>query len=310
MPPASVVLGTRASSLALRQANLVKGHLESLGFRVELKEIRTTGDRILDVPLSEIGEKALFTKEIDLALLDGSIQIAVHSLKDLPTNPPSGIRIGAVTEREDARDAFVAPFGFQGSLSDLPSNAVLATSSLRRAAQLRAWRPDIRIEPIRGNVDTRLNKLDASNWHGIILAAAGLNRLGLHARITEYVDLAIMLPAVGQGALAVVCADEDSTTFATLRATLHHEPTYTATLAERAFLRRLEGGCSVPVGASGVVAGTTVSLTGCVAALDGSRVLRGEISGPVGEAERLGTDLAQRLLDEGAAEILRTIRES
>ncbi|MEX1054536.1 MAG: hydroxymethylbilane synthase, partial [Rhodothermales bacterium] len=278
--------------------------------QVELKEIRTTGDRILDVPLSEIGEKALFTKELDLALLDGSIQIAVHSLKDLPTNLPSGIRIGAVTEREDARDVFVARSGFPVTFSGLPHGAIIATSSLRRMAQIKAWRPDIRIESIRGNVDTRLNKLDASNWHGIILAAAGLNRLGLHARITEFVDPAIMLPAVGQGALAVVCAEEDSATYATLRETLHHEPTGAATLAERAFLRRLEGGCSVPVGAYGTVTATTVSLSGCVAALDGSRVLRSEITGPVAQAELLGSTLAQRLIDDGAAEILRAIRES
>src|SRR5690606_8522371 len=198
MSGSALVLGTRGSALALRQAQLVRRRLEALGHRVELREISTTGDRILDVPLSQIGEKALFTKELDRALLDGYIHLAVHSLKDLPTTLPAGLCIAAVPEREDPRDVFVSRSEYRCSLRDLPEGAVLATSSLRRTAQLRAWRPDLQIVPVRGNVDTRLAKLDHSSWQGIILAGAGLRRLGLSHRIREVIDDEIMLPAVGQ----------------------------------------------------------------------------------------------------------------
>ena len=311
MGPGTIVLGTRGSALALRQANLVKHHLESIGYRVDLKEIRTTGDRILDVPLSQIGDKALFTKELDNALLEGSIHIAVHSLKDLPTLLPAGIRIAAVTSREDPRDAFVARVGFEGGISDLPEGATLATSSLRRSAQLKSWRSDLEIISIRGNVDSRINKLDSSGWHGIILASAGLNRLGLQARITTMIPTDIMLPAVGQGALAVVCAEEDESTYALLRESLHDQNTSAATMSERSFLRRLEGGCSVPVGACAIGhQDRQLELEGCVAALDGVPLLRGRLRGSVDEAEEIGRALAEKLIDDGAGEILDAIRRN
>ncbi len=310
MSTGEIVLGTRGSALAVTQASLVKSRLAELGHVVQLREITTSGDRILDVPLAEIGEKALFTKELDLALLDGSIHLAVHSLKDLPTILPSGIRIAAVTQREDPRDVFVAHPGFQGRLVDLPDGARLATSSLRRRAQLLAWRGDLEVLPVRGNVDTRLAKLDAGDWHGLILASAGLTRLGLTDRIRETIDTRIMLPAVGQGALAIVCAEEDEATFALLRETLHDQTTWYGVAAERALLRRLEGGCSVPVGAYGRVDDSDrLVLEGNVASLDGRRMLRDRRVGALGEAEELGLALAEDLLNDGAGEILAEIRE-
>lgn len=310
MSAGSLTLGTRGSALAVTQARLIQTQLEEAGRSVELREISTTGDRILDVPLSDIGDKALFTKELDLALLDGSIHLAVHSLKDLPTEIPPGLRIAAVPERENPRDAFVAHPTYAGELSDLPRGARLATSSLRRRAQVLARRPDLEVVPVRGNVDTRLAKLDASDWHGLLLARAGLVRLGLTERIRQTIETDCMLPAVGQGALAVVCAEEDTATFALLRQTIHHQNTWAAVAAERAFLRRLEGGCSVPVGAFGRVDGGSLQLDGCVASLDGNRLLRGERSGSPADAERLGLELASELVEQGADDILAEIREA
>lgn len=310
MATGAFVLGTRASALALRQARHIKARLETLGYIVDLREITTTGDRILDVPLSKVGQKGLFTKELDLALLDGRIQLAVHSLKDLPTKLPAGIRLAAVTEREDPRDVFVAHPRFVGGLRDLPEGAILATSSLRRTAQIKAWRRDLDVVSVRGNVDTRLNKLDTSDWQGLLLASAGLRRLGLDVRIREAIDPNIMLPAVGQGALGVVCAEEDEDTYALLREALHDSDAGYASLAERALLRKLEGGCSVPVGALGRVhASSRIRLDGCVASLDGAKLVRDSIEGHVDDAEQLGLALAERLLKAGAREILAAIRE-
>ena len=309
MATGTFVLGTRASALALRQARHIKARLEEIGYIVDLKEITTTGDRILDVPLSKVGDKGLFTKELDLALLDGRIHLAVHSLKDLPTQMPPGIRLAAVTEREDPRDAFVAHPRWSGTLADLPPGATVATSSLRRTAQLKAWRTDIEVVSVRGNVDTRLNKLDAGDWHGLLLASAGLQRLGLHARVRELIHTDIMLPAVGQGALGIVCVEEDSSVSAMLREALHDPAIGFGTAAERAFLRKLEGGCSVPVGAYGRVNDADeLELEGCVASLDGMDLVRGAIRGAKAEAELLGLTLAERLLEEGAGEILAKIR--
>ena len=306
----TLTLGTRGSALAVTQAGLIKLKLEKVGQSVDLREISTTGDRILDVPLSEIGDKALFTKELDLALLDGSIQLAVHSLKDLPTQLPAGLRIAAVPERENPRDAFVAHPTFEGQLEDLPRGARLATSSLRRRAQVLAWRSDLDVVPVRGNVDTRLAKLDASDWHGLLLARAGLARLGLTERIRQTIEIDLMLPAVGQGALAVVCAEEDKTTIALLRETIHDRDTWLSVLAERAFLRRLEGGCSVPVGAFGRVEAGELRLNGCVASLDGAPLLRGSKNGSLEEGERMATELADELIAQGADDILAEIREA
>jgi hydroxymethylbilane synthase len=305
---ADLRIGTRASKLALWQAYFVRDALESAGFSTEVIEITTTGDNVLDIPLYQIGVKALFTKELDVALLDGRIDLAVHSLKDLPTILPEGVALAAVCEREDPSDAFVAHPDFTGILADLPPGATLATSSLRRGAQLLAWRSDLHVVPVRGNVLTRLEKLDSSEWHGMILASAGLIRLDLAERIRERVPESIMLPAVSQGALGIVCREGDRDTAHALRQHLHHEDTASATTAERAFLRRLEGGCSVPVGSHAIVEDGILRMDGCVAALDGSRLLRDEISGNAVDAARIGTDLAERLIADGAGDILSTIR--
>ena len=303
-----LVLGTRGSALALRQARLIKRSLEQVGYQVDLQEVSTAGDRILDVPISQIGDTGIFTKELDLALFDGRIHLAVHSLKDLPTRLPEGIRLAAVPEREDPRDAFVAHPRISSPLADLPNGAVLATSSLRRTAQLKAWRQDLEIVSVRGNVDSRLNKLDEGDWHGLILAIAGLRRLGLERRIREVVDIDIMLPAVGQGALGVVCSSNDEELYAVLRDVLHDPGTGIVTAAERALLRRLEGGCSVPIGAYGRMSDDNLVLEGCVTSLDGTRNFRDQVSGRAEDAERLGLELAERLLSEGAGAILKEIR--
>ena len=303
-----VRIGTRASKLALWQAHFIQGKIEAAGRPTEIIEITTTGDHILDVPLSQIGDKALFTKELDVALLDGRIDLAVHSLKDLPTKLPSGIAIAAVSEREDPSDAFVAHPDFGGNLEDLPEGSTIATSSLRRGAQLKAWRSDFAIEPVRGNVITRLEKLDASDWGGMILASAGLIRLELPDRIRHRVDQSIMLPAVSQGALGVACRADDAPLTAFLRDVVHHQNTQVATSCERAFLRRLEGGCSVPVGAYAVVRDGRLYLEGCVASPDGRKMVRDQHEGDVADAGAIGTELAERLLDRGAGEILAHIR--
>lgn len=308
MAKGALVLGTRGSALALQQTRHIGERLERVGYRIILQEISTTGDRRLDVPLSKIGEKGLFTKEIDLALLEGQVQVAVHSLKDLPTRLPEGIRLAAVTRREDPRDAFVSHPNETRRLAELPVGALLATSSHRRAAQLRAWRRDLEIVPIRGNVDTRLKKLAKGNWHGLILAYAGLSRLGLKDRVRELIDMDVMLPAVGQGALGIVCAADDRETCAVLHDVLHDPFTGFATAAERSLLRALEGGCSVPIGAHGSVRNDRLTLKGTVISLDGTRQCRDEISGGLDEAEQLGLALAQALILQGADEILNEIR--
>ena len=306
LPP--LVLGTRGSPLARRQATIVQDSLNAQGHRVELREIKTTGDRILDIPLANINSQALFTKELDQALLDGSIDLAVHSLKDWPTEMPPGLVIGAVSKREDPADVFVGRPGYSGGLADLPEGAGLATSSPRRQAQLLAWRPDLRIEPVRGNVGTRLRKLAEGTWAGLILAAAGLKRLGMQERITEHIPPDIMLPAVGQGALAVVCTDRNEDIRSLLQETVHDVPTSWEVLAERAFLRTLRGGCSIPVGAWGRVQDDQLVLEGCVASLDGEQICRSQRTGPVSEGETIGAELANELLEKGGRRILKELR--
>jgi hydroxymethylbilane synthase len=269
---------------------------------------------VQDLPLSRIGSAALFTRQIDEAMLAGRIDIAVHSLKDLPTELPSGIAIAAIGAREDPSDALVG----RGPLrwTEIPSGAVVATSSLRRRAQLLHARPDLLTQDIRGNVDTRLAKLDATPaWSGILLATAGLLRLGLGHRIGERVSPDIMLPAPGQGALAITARADDAAAIAAARASVHHEPSALAVAAERAFLRRLEGGCQVPVAAHASLesgsGGATLRLHGRVISLVGDRVAEGRERGPVGspeDAERLGLSLAEKVLDEGAADILAEVR--
>ncbi len=306
-----LLLGTRGSALALWQARHVQAALHAVGHRVTLREIRTQGDRIVDTPLAEIGAKGLFTQELDEALLDGRIHLAVHSLKDLQTRLPAGVVLAAVGERAEPWDAFVAHPSFDGQMEELPKAAVLATSSLRRQAQLKAWRPDLRVVPVRGNVDTRLRKLDADAWHGIILATAGLTRLGLDDRIRARISPEIMLPAVGQGALGIVCAEADEATRGVLRATLHHTPTSAAVTAERAFLRRLEGGCQAPIGAYAHFDDDgRLVLEGFVASLDGSALLRDRHTGDPSAAERLGLGLAETLLARGAQDLLDAVRSA
>jgi hydroxymethylbilane synthase len=309
-------LGTRGSALALWQAEHVADRLRAAGHRVEIVEYSTKGDRILDTPLAEIGDKGLFTQELDQALLAGDLHLAVHSLKDLPTVLPEGLALAAVASRAEPFDAFVAHRDFLGKLADVPPGAIIATSSLRRQAQLLAWRPDLRIVPVRGNVPTRLAKLDesgvpgAGGWHGVVLAAAGLTRLGMENRITERIEADVMLPAVSQGALGIVTASGDAdATEAVRRALADPEETIT-TAAERALLRRLEGGCQVPVAALATLDGERLQIEAAVIALDGSSVVRETFAGDSMRPEELGEALAERLLSLGADRILADIRSN
>jgi hydroxymethylbilane synthase len=303
-------VGTRGSALALWQTEHVRARLQAAGYVTERVEIRTTGDMVQHVPLAQIGSRALFTKQIDDAMLERRIDLAVHSLKDLPTTLPPGIALAAVGEREDPRDALVGRGPLQWK--DLPPGAVLATSSLRRRAQLLHFRSDLQVRDIRGNVDTRLAKLDANpEWAGILLAAAGLVRLGFAARIGQRLPDELMLPAPGQGALAVT-ARVDDTAAREAAAAVHHRPTAVATAAERAFLRALEGGCQVPVAAHAALGEDgQVRLHGRVVSLRGEQAVEGVEAGAAREldaADALGVRLAQRLLEQGAAAILAEVR--
>lgn len=308
MPTDSILLGTRGSQLALWQAHRVKALLEEEGQAVALRQITTRGDQVQDVPLSEIGDEAVFTKEIDRALLRGEVDAAVHSLKDLPTRLPDGVVLAAVSARAEPFDAFIAHPSFEGPLDDLPEGAVIATSSLRRRAQLKAWRRDVQIVPVRGNVDTRLDKLDASDWHGMVLAVAGLQRMDLSARIRQSIPPEIMVPAVGQGALALTCRAADEALQARLRDCIHHRPAGYAARAERAFLRRIGGGCRVPVGAwARPDAGGQLVIDGVIAALDGTQVYRDRRTVATEEAAAAGQALADALLEEGGSAIVSSI---
>ncbi len=297
-------IGTRSSRLALWQAEWVKSSLEKLhpGLQVELVKIQTEGDRILDVPLAKIGGKGLFVKEIEEALLDGRIDLAVHSMKDVPTLLPPGLELRCITERADPRDCLVlaAP---QKNLSDLPQGARIGTSSLRRRAQLLHKRPDLQISDMRGNVDTRLRKMQEEGLDGIVLAAAGLKRLGYEKHIGLYLEPADCLPAIAQGALGLECRIDDDATHALL-APLHHPATATAVTAERAFLARLEGGCQVPVAGYARLLDDRLELTGLVARIDGSEILTDSLSCPPAEAAEAGKALADILLRCGADQIL------
>jgi hydroxymethylbilane synthase len=297
-------IGTRGSQLALWQANHVRQLLERAGEKAELEVIRTSGDRITDVPLALLGGKGLFTKEIEEALLARRIDLAVHSLKDLPVELPLGLVLGGVTRREDPRDALTSRTGQR--LAELPRGARVGTSSLRRQVQLKHLRGDLSIVPLRGNLDTRLRKLDAGHYDAIVVAAAGLKRLGWEPRVTQFFEPDEMIPAIGQGALAIEVRADDAAIRSVL-ATLHDAETATATSAERAFLRRLGGGCQVPIAAHARITGSELRLVGLVATPDGSASVRGSLVGPSGQAEALGTRLAEQLLAQGAAEILATL---
>ena len=296
-------IGTRASLLAVTQSTWVKTRIEQAHpqVRVELVQITTKGDRILDVPLAKVGGKGLFVKEIEDALLDGTADLAVHSMKDVPTELPEGLFIGIVPARETPLDAYIS--NRFATLEALPVGARVGTSSLRRKSQLAAVRPDLTILDLRGNVDTRLRKLDEGQYEAIILAGAGLNRLGLQGRITAELDPTLMLPAIGQGALGIELRRDDTQLLADLQF-LHDPRTATAVAAERAFLLRLEGGCQVPIGAHAVVDGETVRLTGLIASVDGRQLLRDTLTAPAAEAPALGTLLAERLLARGGKAIL------
>jgi len=296
-----LVIGSRGSQLALWQANWVKARLEGLGEECRIEIIHTTGDKITDVALSKVGTKGLFTKEIEEALLGGSIDLAVHSLKDMPTEVPSGLVLAAMPVREDPRDALVGR-----KLAEIPQGARVGTSSLRRAAQLRAVRPDLNIENIRGNVDTRLRKLDNGDYDAILLAAAGLRRLGWHERIAEVLEPETMCPAVGQGALTIETRDDAGRAFAVVTR-LDDPQTKICVTAERAVLATLGGGCQVPIGAHAVVEGTEVVLRAVVVSPDGSEIVRRNASGAVSDAAAIGRELGAELLASGGAKILEAI---
>lgn len=303
---ANLIIGTRQSLLALWQSNHISGLLRKQypDCQVTLKKIVTKGDRILDVPLAQIGGKGLFTKEIETELLDGTVDLAVHSLKDMPTVLPEGLCLTAITTRANVGDAFVS--NKYASFSELPQGAVLGTSSLRRKAQLLAVRPDLKIVDLRGNVDTRLRKLDEGQMDAIILAAAGLERLGHADRIREIIPTTVCLPAVGQGALAIECRS-DNKEVREMLAFLNDLPTKQATDAERAFLGLIEGGCQVPIGVHAEVENDNVKIEAVIASLDGSKVLRNNITGPAADAVGLGRKLGQQMLAEGGEQILADI---
>ena len=303
-----IKIGTRGSKLALWQANWVKSEIEKKdpSILVELEIIKTKGDKILDVPLAKVGGKGLFVKEIEEALLSGKIDLAVHSMKDMPAEIPDGLCIGAVPKRENPMDVLISDKG--GALSSFGRGARIGTSSLRRSAQLLYTRPEIEIVPLRGNLDTRLRKLETENMDGIILAAAGVKRLNLENRITEYLDMDIMLPAVGQGALCIETRVNDRFT-ASLISVLEDADSRTVVMGERAFSNRLEGGCQVPIAAYGAVKDHCFSLCGLVADIDGKELIRESLDGPEDSSEDIGVELAERLLLKGAKRILDSVKD-
>ncbi|MGC6482191.1 MAG: hydroxymethylbilane synthase [Synechococcus sp.] len=304
-------IASRRSQLAMVQTNWVKAELEKAhpGLTISVEAMATQGDKILDVALAKIGDKGLFTKELEAQMLVGRAEIAVHSLKDLPTNLPEGLMLGCITEREDPADALVvntknAPY----KLETLPEGSVVGTSSLRRLAQLRHHYPHLEFKDVRGNVITRLEKLDAGDYDCLILAAAGLSRLGFGDRIHQIIPAEISLHAVGQGALGIECVEGNPEVLELIKV-LEHAPTAARCLAERAFLRELEGGCQVPIGVNTVIDGDTLTLTGMVANLDGKRLIRDQVSGTTANAEAIGQQLASTLKGQGAGEILKEIFE-
>ncbi len=298
-----LILATRGSQLALAQAGWVASRLRELspGVTVELKVIKTTGDKILDVPLAKVGGKGLFVKEIEEALLSGQADLAVHSMKDVPAELPEGLTIASVSEREDPRDVLVSPGGL--SFEQLPAGGVIGTSSLRRKAQILAQRPDLKMVDLRGNVETRLRKMDEQGLAGVILAAAGLNRLGLNQAPRHVISEQVMLPAVGQGALGLECRADDQATLGLLGG-LNHPATAAAVAAERAFLARLEGGCQVPIAGHARLEKGIVVFKGLVASLDGKAVARGEGLSSPEEAAVMGRRVAEDVLARGGREIL------
>jgi hydroxymethylbilane synthase len=312
MKKKKIIIGTRSSKLALWQAEFVKAELNRLypDIEIELNKIKTTGDKILDVPLAQVGGKGLFVKEIEEALLSGKADIAVHSMKDVPTEFPEGLRLAVICEREDPRDAFISQMQNEKckmkNFKSIPKGATIGTSSLRRACQLLSLRPDLKIEQLRGNLDTRFRKLDEGRFDAIILAAAGVKRLGLEKRITEILPFEVSLPAIGQGAVGIECRTDDEFINKVI-APMNHLETAVCVKAERAFLKKLEGGCQVPIAAHariGRIARTSLVLDGLVGSITGDRIIKGHIEGKTVDAEQLGVALAEDVLSRGAKEIL------
>ena len=309
MPLTHLRIASRRSQLAMVQTNWVKAELEKAhpGLTISVEAMATQGDKILDVALAKIGDKGLFTKELEAQMLVGRAEIAVHSLKDLPTNLPDGLMLGCISEREDPADALVVNAkNREHKLDTLPEGSVVGTSSLRRLAQLRHHYPHLIFKDVRGNVITRLEKLDAEEYDCLILAAAGLGRLGFSDRIHQLIPGDISLHAVGQGALGIECVEGKPDVLEIIK-TLEHTPTSQRCLAERAFLRELEGGCQVPIGVNSSIEGDDLVLTGMVASLDGKRLIRNQSRGSRTNPEAIGIDLANQLKGQGAGEILQEI---
>lgn len=305
----TVRIGTRKSQLALVQTYWIKAELEKHfpDLEIEVEKMSTQGDKILDVPLAKIGDKGLFTKELEVGMLNNTTDFAVHSLKDLPTNLPEGLMLGCVTKRVNPADALVVNAKHQDKqLDTLPEGAVVGTSSLRRLAQLRHHFPHLTFKDVRGNVNTRLAKLDAGEYDAIILAVAGLERLDMSDRIHQVIPPEISLHAVGQGALGIECREGDTEILEILKA-LEDPESRDRTYAERSFLRELEGGCQVPIGVNTSIEGENLTLVGMVASLDGQRLIKDRVSGNRSDAEQLGKDLGNRMRDMGAGEILAEI---
>lgn len=303
-----LVIGSRGSRLALWQTNFIKERLQSFFPRIEfeIKIIKTTGDKLLDVALSKIGDKGLFTRQIETALLEGEIDLAVHSLKDLQTVQPEGLKIGAVTAREIPNDVFISQK--YNSIDEMPNGAKIATGSLRRKSQLLNYRPDLEISEIRGNVPTRIEKFPQSDADGLILAFAGVHRLNLDNFIKQVIPLEVMLPAVGQGALGVEIREQDAE-IQTMLEKINDEPTALCTAAERSFLRRLEGGCQVPIAGYARLDGDRIHLQGLAGSLDGMIVIKDSIGGDKRDAVNLGKRLAEMLIEKGAGELLESVRQ-
>ncbi len=305
----TIKIGTRGSKLALYQANKVKDILED-NFKVlnfEIIIIKTKGDKILDVPLAKIGDKGLFTKELEVELLNKNIDLAVHSLKDLPTTFPEGMKLGAVLERADVRDVLISKNGKK--LCDLEDGAIIGTSSLRRIAQILKFNPNFKIKDIRGNVDTRLRKLKEQDYDALVMAAAGIERLGYGKNITEYLDPEIVIPAVGQGAIAIEIHNEDEFT-QNLLEKINHNPTYKAILVEREFLRAVQGGCQVPVGCHTEIHGDKISISAFISDIKGIEFLKTTETVELSEAVITARNIATKLLKNGGKIILNSIRES
>lgn len=304
----TITIATRKSPLAMWQAEHVKARLEQAhpGINVILLGMSTQGDKILDTPLAKIGGKGLFVKELEQGMLDGKADIAVHSMKDVPVAFPEGLHLPVIMQREDPRDAFVSN-KFE-SIDDLPEGAVVGTSSLRRQCQISNHRPDLEIRPLRGNVNTRLAKLDNGDYDAVILAGAGLIRLDFESRIRNLIPVEFSLPAIGQGAIGIECRTSDEQINQLLKP-LHHDVTATCVLAERAMNNRLEGGCQVPIGGHAVLDDDALYLRGLVGSVDGKDIIRAELSGAIKDSEAIGTQVAETLLENGADKILKALYE-